>query len=174
MGQNFEAKQAIVDELSRVAGDSIALVAADYSGLTVSDLNKLRVSARHAGVYLKVVKNNLLERAVEGSGFVCIQGHLRGPLIVAFSAREPSAAAQVMRDFTRVNDKLRVQFLVLSGRFLAAESLGVVARLPTKEEAIAKLMGLMKAPISKLVQTLAAPYTKLTRALVAIKESKTG
>lgn len=174
MGQNFAAKKAIVDELSRVAGNSIALVAADYSGLAVSDLNKLRVSARHAGVYLKVVKNNLLERAVEGSNFVCIQGHLKGPLIVAFSALEPSAAAQIMRDFTKLNDKLRVQFLVLNGRFLTAESLSAVAKLPTKEEAIARLMGLMKAPISKLAQTLAAPYSKLTRVLVAIKESKTG
>ena len=174
MGLNMEAKQAIVEEVSQVASRSSALVAADFSGLTVGELETLRAAARQANVYLKVVKNNLLLRAVEGTDFECIRGSVAGPLVLAFSSEEPSAAARIVRDFHKGKDVLAVRFLVLGGRLLGAGDLEAVAKLPNREEALATMMGVMKAPISKLVGTLAAPHVKLVRTLVAVRNSKQG
>jgi large subunit ribosomal protein L10 len=96
---NFEQKQAIVAEVAEVANGAFSAVAAEYRGLTVSELTELRVNARNQGVYLRVVKNTLAKRAVEGTEFECIADGLTGPLILAFSQEDPGAAGRVIKDF---------------------------------------------------------------------------
>lgn len=174
MATILEKKQAIVSEVAEVAADAPALVGLDLSGLTVQQVTGLRREARKADVYLKVVKNTLLRRAVEGTGYECIRDEARGPLMVAFSRGEPGAAARMVRDFRKANPKADVRLVAVAGRLLRPEDLEAVAKLPTREEAIAQLMGVMQAPIAKLVRTLAAPHGKLVRTVAAVRDQKQG
>jgi large subunit ribosomal protein L10 len=170
----LEKKQAIVSEVAEVAADAPALVGLDLSGLTVQQVTGLRREARKADVYLKVVKNTLLRRAIEGTGYECIREEARGPLMVAFSRGEPGAAARMVRDFRKANPKAEVRLVAVAGRLLRPEDLEAVAKLPTRDEAIAQLMGVMQAPIAKLVRTLAAPHGKLVRTVAAVRDQKQG
>lgn len=174
MATILEKKQAIVSEVAEVAADAPALVGLDLSGLTVQQVTGLRREARKADVYLKVVKNTLLRRAVEGTGYECIREAARGPLMVAFSRGEPGAAARMVRDFRKANPKAEVRLVAVAGRLLRPEDLEAVAKLPTRDEAIAQLMGVMQAPIAKLVRTLAAPHGKLVRTVAAVRDQKQG
>lgn len=174
MATILEKKQAIVSEVAEVAANAPALVGLDLSGLTVQQVTGLRREARKADVYLKVVKNTLLRRAVEGTGYECIREEARGPLMVAFSRGEPGAAARMVRDFRKANPKAEVRLVAVAGRLLRPEDLEAVAKLPTREEAIAQLMGVMQAPIAKLVRTLAAPHGKLVRTVAAVRDQKQG
>jgi len=169
---NLVDKQAIVSEVSEVASKAISLVAADYRGLTVSKMTDLRTKARHNNIYLRVVRNTLARRAVEGTSFSCVQKELVGPLVLAFSMTEPSAAARLLQDFVKNNEELKVKFLSLSGKILGADDLSKVAKLPTKDEAMSLAMSVMKAPISKFVRTINEPHSKLVRTLLAVKNSK--
>ena len=110
MSLNLEAKKAIVEEVAEIAGNSPSAVAAEYSGLSVGDMTELRQSARDAGIYLRVVRNTLARLALENTGFDCMREGLTGQLILAFSKDEPGAAAKVVRDFAKKNDKLVVKF----------------------------------------------------------------
>lgn len=174
MATILEKKQAIVSEVAEVAADAPALVGLDLSGLTVQQVTGLRREARRADVYLKVVKNTLLWRAIEGTGYECIREEARGPLMVAFSRGEPGAAARMVRDFRKANPKAQVRLVAVAGRLLRPEDLEAVAKLPTRDEAIAQLMGVMQAPIAKLVRTLAAPHGKLVRTVAAVRDQKQG
>ena len=172
MALNFADKQEIVSEVAHVASGAISLVAADYRGLTVSQMTDLRVKARSSGVYLRVVRNTLARRAFENTEFSCVSDQLTGPLVLAFSEAEPSAAARLVRDFAKDNEALKVRFISIGGDLLEANDIDTVAKLPTKDEAISQLMSVMQAPISKLVATINEPHTKLVRTLVAVKDSK--
>lgn len=172
MALTLEDKKAIVAEVSAHAVDAQSLVTADYRGLSVAEMGELRSDARQAGVYLKVVRNTLAKRALEDSSFACIQETLKGPLLLAFSAEEPSAAARLLRDFKKKYDALEVKALSIDGCLLAANELEAVAKLPTRDEVISMLMSVMQAPISKLVRTLAEPQAKLVRTLAAVKAQK--
>lgn len=174
MASILETKQAIVSEVAAVAATAPVLVGLDLSGLTVRQVTGLRREARKADVYLKVVKNTLLRRAVEGTGFECVREVARGPLMVAFSRGEPGAAARMVRDFRKANPKAEVRLVAVAGRLLRPEDLDAVAKMPTRDEAIAQLMGVMKAPIAKLVRVLAAPNSKLVRTLAAVRDQKQG
>lgn len=174
MASILETKQAIVSEVAAVAAAAPVLVGLDLSGLTVRQVTGLRREARKADVYLKVVKNTLLRRAVEGTGFECVREAARGPLMVAFSRGEPGAAARMVRDFRKANPKAEVRLVAVAGRLLRPEDLDAVAKLPTRDEAIAQLMGVMRAPIAKLVRVLAAPNSKLVRTLAAVRDQKQG
>lgn len=165
-------KEAIVAEVAAVAAGAQAAIAFEYRGMSVSDMTNLRRSARQAGVYMRVVKNTLARRAMQGTGYECMGDSLVGPLVLAFSGVEPSAAARVIRDFAKTNDKLVVKVVALNGQLLNAKDLDKVATLPTREEAIAQLMGVMKAPIEKFVRTLAEPGNKLARAIAAVRDQK--
>lgn len=121
-----------------------------------------------------MVKNTLLRRAIEGTGYECIREEARGPLMVAFSRGEPGAAARMVRDFRKANPKAEVRLVAVAGRLLRPEDLEAVAKLPTRDEAIAQLMGVMQAPIAKLVRTLAAPHGKLVRTVAAVRDQKQG
>lgn len=172
MALTLEDKKAIVAEVAAKAVDAQSLVTADYRGLSVAQMGQLRSDARQAGVYLKVVRNTLAKRALEDSNFVCMQDALKGPLLLAFSVEEPSAAARLMRDFKKKNDALEVKALSIDGRLLEANELEAVAKLPTRDEAISMLMSVMQAPISKFVRTLAEPQAKLVRTIAAVKAQK--
>ena len=168
----LEDKKTIVDEVAVVAKQALSLVAAEYSGLTVSQLTELRKSAREAGVYMRVVRNTLARRALEGTSFACMQQALVGPLVLAFSQENPGAAARLIKEFAKTNEKLKVKALAIDNQLLPPEGLDRLASLPTRDEAIAQMMAVMKAPITKFVRTLSEPHAKLVRTLAALRDAK--
>jgi large subunit ribosomal protein L10 len=172
MALNLEDKKALVAEVSAVASTALSVVAAEYRGLTVSQMTDLRLKARSAGVYVRVVKNTLARKAVAGTSFECLGPVLKGPLVLAFSRDDPGAAARVVKAFAKDNDKLIARALSLGGQLLAGSELDKVASLPSREQALSQLMGVMKAPIQKLVATLAAAPSKLVRTLAAVRDQK--
>jgi large subunit ribosomal protein L10 len=172
MTLKLDGKKIIVTEVAEVAARAMAVVAAEYRGLTVEQMTKLRAQARSMGVYLRIVRNTLARRAVEGTAFACLQKALIGPLLLAFSEQEPSAAARLIRDFAKDNEKLIVKVLAFDGQLLEAKDLNRLANLPTRDEALASLMAVMKAPITKLVRTLAEPHAKMVRTVAAVRDQK--
>lgn len=167
-----QEKEAIIAEVAAVAQNAQSAIAAEYRGLTVEQMTKLRVNARNSGVYLRVVKNTLARRALTGTGYESMGDSLTGPLVLAFSQEDPAAAARIMRDFAKESDKLVVKAIALSGRLLTPGDLAALATMPTRDEAISKLMAVMKAPIEKLARTLKAPADKLVRTIAAVREQK--
>src|SRR3569623_2975984 len=167
-----QEKEAIIAEVAVVAQGAQSAIAAEYRGLTVAQMTKLRVNARTAGVYLRVVKNTLARRALAGTGYECMGDCLVGPLVMAFCQGAPAAAARIMRDFAKESDKLVVKSIALSGRLLTPGDLVDLATMPTRDEAISKLMAMMKAPIEKLARTIKAPADKLVRTIAAVREQK--
>lgn len=172
MPLNIEDKKAIVKEVAEVASAALSLVAADYRGLTVSQMTGLRAQARESGVYLRVVRNTLARRALEGTDFSCVNEALTGPLVLAFSRNEPGAAARLIRDFSKLHDKMTVKLLAIGGELLGPEKLAIVASLPTRHEALTQLVSVMKAPIVKFARTLAEPHAKLVRTFAAVSDKK--
>lgn len=168
----LEEKKAIVSEVAEVAAEAPTAIAAEYIGLTVADMTRLREEARKAGVYVRVVKNTLAKRALAETKYACMQDGMVGPLLLAFSKEDPAAAARVIRDFSKKNDKLVVKQVALEGKLLDASAVESLANLPTKDEAISLLMAVMTAPVAQLARTLAAPHTKLVRTIAAVKEQK--
>lgn len=168
----LEEKKAIVSEVAEVAAEAPTAIAAEYIGLTVADMTRLREEARKAGVYVRVVKNTLAKRALAETKYACMQDGMVGPLLLAFSQEDPAAAARVIRDFSKKNDKLVVKQVALEGKLLDASAVESLANLPTKDEAISLLMAVMIAPVTQLARTLAAPHTKLVRTIAAVKEQK--
>jgi large subunit ribosomal protein L10 len=168
----LEDKKAIVAEVAQVAKTATAVVAAEYSGLTVKQLTSLRKSARESGVYMRVIRNTLANRAFEGTSFACMKPALVGPLVLAFSKEEPSSAARLIKDFVKTYDKLVVKALSVEGKLLPATDLAALASLPTRPEAISQLMSVMLAPITKFVRTMAEPTGKFVRTLAAVRDQK--
>jgi large subunit ribosomal protein L10 len=170
MALKMEAKQDVVAEVHSVAATAQSAIAAEYSGLTVAEMTALRVAARNSGVYLKVVKNTLARRAVEGTSFECLRGSLKGPLVLAFSREDPGAAARVFKAFAKDHEKLVTVAVALGGELYAASDLDRVASLPTLDEARAQLLRVLQAPMAQLVRTLAEPAAMLARTLKARSE----
>lgn len=172
MALTLEQKKAVVAQVADAARAAHSAVAAEYIGMTVSEMTKLRVKARSAGVYLKVAKNTLVKRAVEGTDFECMSDSLIGPLLFAFSMEDPGAAARLVKDFAKENDKLVARLVAVGAQLHDVSELERLATLPTRDQAIAMLMGVMKAPIEKFVRTLAEPHAKLVRTIAAVRDSK--
>jgi large subunit ribosomal protein L10 len=172
MALSIEQKKAVVEQVTEVAKTAMAAVAAEYRGLTVEEMTELRAKARASGVYLKVAKNTLVRRAVEGTEFECMQDSLIGPLLFAFSMEDPGAAARLVRDFVKSNDKLIAKLVAVGGELYDASELERLSSLPTYDQAMAMLMGVMQAPIEKFVRTLAEPHTKLVRSFAAVRDAK--
>jgi large subunit ribosomal protein L10 len=172
MALNLEDKKALVAEVAEVAAHAQSVVAAEYRGLTVSQMTELRARARRQGVYMRVVKNTLARKALAGTTFESVGPKLKGPLMLAFSKDDPGAAARVVKDFAKGNEKLVATLVSLGGQVLPAAELDKVASLPTREQALSMLLGVLKAPIQKLVGTLAAPASQLARTLAAVREQK--
>ncbi|KTD18610.1 50S ribosomal protein L10 [Legionella jordanis] len=172
MTLTLAAKKAVVEEVAAVASKAVSAVVADYRGLSVNDMTQLRSEARKAGVYFRVVKNTLTRRAFEDTEFACLSDRLVGPLFIALSLNAPSDAARMLKEFVKTFDKLEIKALAVSGKVYEPNQLDAVASLPTRDEALAKLMFVMKAPIEKFVRTLAEPHAKLVRTVAAIKDAK--
>ena len=167
MALRLEDKKALVKEVSAVAGDSVTAVAAEYRGLSVEEMTELRRDARNAGVYLRVVKNTLARRAVEGTEFECMRDSLKGPILLAFAKEDPGAAARVINNFAKEHSALQAVSLSVGGRLLPGSDLKKLADLPTFDQARAMLLGVFVAPMSQLVRTVAEPSAMLTRTLSA-------
>ncbi len=172
MALNLNDKKAIVAEVAEIAATAHSAIAAQYAGLTVGQMTELRKKARESGVYLRVVKNTLARRAVEGTDFECMADALVGPLVLAFSQEDPGAAARVIKEFTKTNAKLEVKVVSIGGKLLAAGDIERLASMPTKDQAISILMALMLAPIEKLARTLNEVPTKVTRVVAAVRDQK--
>jgi large subunit ribosomal protein L10 len=168
----FSEKEAIVAEVAEVAKGAYSAIGAEYRGLTVGQMTSLRVEARKADVYVRVVKNTLARRALEGTDFACMGEALTGPLVLAFSKADPGSAARVAEAFAKQNEHFKVRLVAIGGKLLGPEDLSKVAKMPTYEEAISLLMATMKAPVQKLAATLNEVPGKLVRTIAAIRDAK--
>jgi large subunit ribosomal protein L10 len=163
-------KQELVVEVANVADKALSVVVAEYAGLPVAKVTALRTQAHKAGVHLQVVRNTLAKRALRGTSFECLLPALKGPVMLAFSMKEVSASARLLKDFSKENEKLVVTALSIGSELLDRSQLDKVAKLPTKDEALAILLCVMQAPIVKFVRTLQAPHLKLVRTFVALRD----
>ena len=172
MALGLEQKQQIVAEVNEVAASALSAVVADYRGLTVAEMTEMRVKARESGVYLRVVRNTLAKRAVEGTEYACLDETLVGPSLLAFSTDDPGSAARLLKDYAKQHDALEVKALSIGGELIAADQIDRVAKLPTLDEARAMLMSVMLAPVTKLARTINEVPGKLVRTVAAIKAQK--
>ena len=159
MSLNRSEKQAVIEEVTGLAAQAQTLVIAEYRGITVADMTNLRVKARSQGVSLSVLKNTLARRAVAGSSFEVAVDQMTGPLIYGFS-EDAVAAAKVVAEFAKTNDKLVIRGGVYSGKTLDANGVKQLASIPTKEVLLAQLCGLLKSPISRTAVVLGALAAK--------------
>lgn len=166
MSLNRSEKQAVIDEVNGLAAKAQTLVIAEYRGITVADMTKLRSSARSNGVSLSVLKNTLARRAVQGSGFEVVADQMTGPLIYGFS-EDAVAAAKVVADFAKTNDKLVIRAGAYGGKALDVNGVKQLASIPSKEVLLAQLLGLMQSPISRTARVLAAVAGKKGEAVAA-------
>ncbi len=155
MSLNKSEKAAVVTDVSAQAARSQTLALAEYRGLTVENLNKLRVDARSKGVYLHVLKNTLARRAVAGTSFEVAQGAMVGPLIYGFS-EDAVAAAKVIADFAKTNDKLIIKGGAYAGKALNADGVKALAAIPSREVLLSQIAGLLKSPVQRIAAVLAA------------------
>jgi len=172
MAIGLEEKKAIVAEVNETAASALSLVVADARGVTSNDMTALRATARANQVMLRVVRNTLAKRAFEGTEYECVIDTLTGPSLFGFSMEDPGAAARLFKDFAKENDKFEVKALSVSGTLMGADQLDVLAKLPTRDQALSMLMSVMKAPTTKLVQTMNAVPSKLVRTLAAVRDQK--
>lgn len=172
MALRLEDKKAIVAEVNEVAADALSAVLADARGVDVDAMTSLRILARENNVYLRVVRNTLAKRAVEGTEFECVQDALVGPTIFGFSMEDPGAAARIFKDFAKENDDFEVKALAVGGELLDASQLDRLATLPTRDQAISMLMSVMQAPVTKLARTLNEVPGKLVRTVAAVRDQK--
>lgn len=172
MALRLDDKKALVAEVNEVASRALSAVAAEYRGLSAGKFDILRSKARENGIYLHVVKNTLAKRALVGTQFECMGDALVGPLVLGFSLEDPGAVGRVIKDFAKDNDKLVVKAVSIGGQLYGSKDIERLASLPSKEQALAMLMGVMKAPVSKFVRTLAEPTAKFVRTVQAVADQK--
>ena len=172
MALKLEQKQTIVAEVNEAAGSALSAVLADYRGLTVAQMIQMRAKARASGVYLRVVRNTLAKRAIEGTEYECLSEAFVGPTLLAFSQQDPGSAARLLEDYAKEFEVLEVKALSIGGELLGADQLSRVAKLPTRDEALALLMSVMLAPVTKLVRTLNEVPAKLVRTVAAVRDQK--
>ncbi len=159
MSLNRSEKEAVITEVTDLAAKAQTLVMAEYRGITVADMTKLRATARSSGVSLSVLKNTLARRAVAGSSFEVVADQMTGPLIYGFSV-DAVAAARVVADFAKTNDKLVIRGGAYGGKALDVNGVKQLASIPSKEVLLAQLCGLLKSPISRTAVVLGALATK--------------
>jgi large subunit ribosomal protein L10 len=167
MALNLDGKKALVAEVNSVALEAESGVLAEYRGLSVAELSELRSQARQEGVYLRVVKNTLAKRAFKGTGLECLEGLLQGPLIIALAKDDPGAAARLVQNFSKGNEKLIAVAVALSGEAHGPEYIGQIASLPTLDAARAKLLSILQAPLTQFVRTINEVPSQMVRVLHA-------
>ncbi len=156
MALKLSQKQEVVAELAEVAGKAHSMIAAEYAGTTVSQMTAMRKKARESGVFLKVVKNTLASRAVEGTEYECVKDSLVGPLLYAFSQEDPGAAGRLIKEFSKGNDKLQAKVVSIGGKLYAGSHVDVLASLPTREQALAMLARVLAEPASMFARVVKA------------------
>ena len=173
LGLSLEQKQEVVAEVGAEIAKAQTVVLAEYRSLTVADMTDLRRKARTAGVYLRVVKNTLARRAVAETPFEGLVEQMTGPLAYGISA-DPVAAARVLSDYAKTNDKLKIRGGGMANQVMSAQEVARLASMPSREQLLAQLMGTMRAPVAKFVQTLNEVPGKFVRTLAAVRESREG
>jgi large subunit ribosomal protein L10 len=168
---NLEEKKAVVAEISEQVAQAQSIVIAEYRGLPVGDMTALRAQARKSGVYLRVLKNTLVRRAVDGTPFSGLADQMVGPLVFGISA-DPVAAAKVLNDFAKANDKFVIKAGSLPGKVMDVNGVKALASLPSREELLSKLLGTMQAPVAQFVRTLNEVPTKFVRGLAAVRDKQ--
>lgn len=173
MAIGLEDKKAIVADVNEVASNALSLVVADARGCTVAEMTDLRRQAREAGVKVSVVRNTLATRAFQGTEFECVRGDaLKGPSVLAFSMEDPGAAARIFKDFANENENFEVKALAVGGQLLDASQIDVLAKLPTRDQALSQLMSVIIGPVTKLAQTMNEVPGKLVRTVAAVRDQK--
>ena len=172
MPLNLTQKQDLVKEMTAVLNDAEVVLTADYSGLTANELNELRKSTREAGVFVKLVKNNMLKMALKESQFSSMSENIFGPQIVAVGKEDAGKFAKSIKEFIDKHENLKPKAINYHGQDLDINELNKLASLPTYEEAISKLLSVMQGPIKKLMGTMQAVPSKLVRTIDAVKASK--
>ena len=168
----LKEKQAIVSEVNETASQALSAVMADYRGVSVSGMTELRKTAREAGVQVRVIRNTLAKRAFEGTDFECMNEVMLGPNILAFSLEDPGAGARLFKNFAKENEAFEIKALSVGGKLLSADQIDALAKLPTRDEALAMMMAVMQAPVTKFVRTLNDVPGKVTRVVAAVRDQK--
>ena len=171
MGLNLDEKKAIVAEVAAQVAGAGAIIVAEYRGLEVAQITELRKRARQSGVYLRVLKNTLVRRALAGTPFECLADRLVGPLIYSI-AKDPVACAKVLFDFAKDAEKLVIKGGAMPNYPLDAAGVKALASMPSREELLATLVGTLQAPIAKFVRTLNEVPSKFVRTLAAVRDAK--
>lgn len=171
MSLNLEEKKAVVAEVTAQVAAAQTVVVAEYRGITVENMTLLRAQARKQGVYLRVLKNTLVRRAIADTPFAGIADQLVGPLAYGIS-QDPVAAAKVMHEFAKTNDKFVVKAGAMPNFIMSAKDVGNLASMPSREELLSKLLGTMQAPIAQFVRTLNEVPTKFVRGLAAVRDKQ--
>lgn len=171
MSLNLDEKKAVVAEVSAEVAKAQAIIVAEYRGLEVGNMTNLRREARKAGVYLRVLKNTLARRAVEGTPFAGLAEHLVGPLVYGISP-DPVATAKLLNDFAKTNDKLVIKAGAMPNAVISAKDVKALATMPSRDELLSKLLGTMQAPIAQFVRTLNEVPTRFVRGVAAVRDKK--
>jgi large subunit ribosomal protein L10 len=172
MALRLEDKMALVAEVNEVAASALSGIAADYRGMSVAQMTEFRAKARSEGVYVRVVKNTLAKRAIDGTEFECLADSLVGPIVLAFSKDDPGAAARVVKDFAKDCERLVTKAVAIGGQVYPASDLDRLAKLPTLDQGRAQLLGLLQAPAGIFVRTIAEPQAKFVRLLAAYRDQQ--
>ena len=172
MALNLAQKKEVVAELADVASKAHSLVASEYIGLSVAQLTELRKKARQGGVYVRVAKNTLVSRAVDGTDYACVKDTLTGPLLYAFSTEDPGAAGRLIKEFAKANDKLQPKLVAVGGKAYPGTHVDVLASLPTRDQALSMLLSVLVQPATMLVRVLAEPASQVARAINAVGQQK--
>ncbi len=171
MGLNLDSKKAVVAEVSAQVANAQSIIVAEYRGLEVGKITALRANARAAGVYLRVLKNTLVRRAVADTPFAGLAEKMVGPLIYGISA-DPVAAAKLLNEFAKGNDKLVITAGAMPNYVMDVSGVKALATMPRREELLSKLLGTMQAPVATFVRTLNEVPTKFVRGLAAVRDAK--
>ena len=171
MSLNLEEKKAVVAEVSAQVASAQTIVVAEYRGMEVKDMTKLRAKAREAGVFLRVLKNTLVRRAVAETPFAGLSDHLVGPLVYGVSS-DPVSAAKVLHEFAKSNEKFVIKAGAMANFVMSSADVANLAAMPSRDELLSKLMGTMQAPIATFVRTLNEVPTKFVRGLAAVRDQK--
>ena len=171
MGLDLDKKKAVVAEVSAQLAKAKAVVVAEYRGLEVGRMTELRAKARKSGVYLRVLKNTLARRAVEGTPFAGLSQHMKGPLVYGISP-DAVATAKVLNEFAKANEKLVIRAGAMENAVISAKEVTARASLPSRDELLAKLLGTMQAPIAKFARTLNEVPSRFVRTLAAVRDKR--
>ena len=171
MGLRLEQKQAMVSEVAAKLKGAQSVIVAEYRGLDVGRVTQLRSKARKSGLYLRVLKNTLARRAVQGTPFEKLSDQMVGPLIYGIS-EDPVAGAKVLSEFAKDNEQFVIRAGAMPNSLMSAKDIKALALLPSRDELLAKLMGTMQAPVAKLVRTMNEVPGKFVRTLAALKEQR--